>query len=376
MNKYLNELMEISLEDIKRYLLEHHWELTDHPNKKTILFLGPKDDEGNRLEIILPISMDYQDYLIRVKDALRILSIWYNKDLATLIQEISLTSHDVFKIRILDVGPSGTLPLTVAANDVNALKNLFIYAACAEERSLPFFDKPLAVGTYHAELCEFAHTFQGSFGFTINSPIIANYCQLALFGQTEAPPFERRVMERIIRSLNLIDFAVMQDNADILVENFDTGLNARMCEALLEISQSKTKEVDLGVSWSPKIEVSQDVRNRNNWRLGRLAYEVLEYAAEELKKIEPYIETIIGQIVTLHSTKNPMSDEDFNRQAIVKYEYDGKTINVKLELDRRGYGIAYEAHGNGLPIKATGQLFRKGNTWRMIDIEDISMRLR
>lgn len=375
-NKHKDELLNLSLEDIQRYLLSHHWKLKDHPNKKICLFSGPQDNEGNKLEILLPKTRDYEDYAIRISDALKILSLWQDKDFTTLIKEIALTSHDIFRIRIMDVGLSGTIPLSVAADDVNALKNLFIYSACAEEKSLPFYDKPLPVGTLHAELCQFGHTFEGSFGFTVNSPIIANYSQLALFGQREEPPFERRVLERIVRSLNLIEVSVMQDNPEILVENFDIGLNARMCEAILEISQAKTKEINLHISWSPKIDVSEDIGAKSTWLLGRSSYEALEYAADELKKIKPSKVTIIGQIVTLHSTKNPMSDEDFNRQAIVKYTYDGKTINVKLDLDRRGYRVAYEAHGKGLPIKVTGQLFRKGNTWKMIEIEDISMALR
>lgn len=375
-NKHNNELMNLSLSDIKRYLLAYHWELKEHPNKKISLFTSPQDTEGNNLEIYLPKTRDYEDYSIRILDALKILSLWRDKDFPSLIKDIAIINNDIFQIRILDVGPSGTIPLSVAAGDINSLKKLFIYSACAEEKSLPFYDKPLAVGVYHAELVQFGHTFEGSFGFTINSPITADYFQLSLFDQREDPPFERRVLERIIRSLNLIETSVMQDNPDILVENFDIGLNSRMCEAFLEISQEKTQEINLEISWSPKVAVSEDIGENRTWRLGRASYEVLEYAADELKKVMPEKLTIIGQIITLHSTKNPMSDEEFNRQAIIKYVYDGKSINVKLDLDRRGYRVAYEAHGKGLPIKVTGQLFRKGNMWKMVEVEEITMVLR
>lgn len=370
------ELNKISLEDIERFLIENNWEAKDHPNKKIRLFLSPKDNEGNRLEVLLPQSRELQDYIRRINDTFTIMSLASDTDINSLIQKITLISHDIIKVSIQDVGPSGTIPLSVAANDVNALKNLFIYAASSEEKSLPFFDKPLTVGIYHADMCQFGHTFEGSFGFTINSPIIANYIQLKLFQEKEEVPFERRVMERIIRGLDLVERSVNQNNADILVENFDIGLNARMCEALLELSQEKAKEINFHVSWSPKIMVPEDIRSKQFWQLGKQSYEVLEYAADELKKIEPFRETIVGQIVTLHSTKNPMSDEAFNRQAIVKYDYDGKPIYVKLDLERNQYRIAYEAHGKGQLIRVTGQLFRKGNTWKMTDIEEITLAIR
>jgi hypothetical protein len=39
-----------------------------------------------------------------------------------------------------------------------------------------------------------------------------------------------------------------------------------------------------------------------------------------------------------------MSDECFNRQITVKYELDGNTINVKIDLDKERYSTALDAH--------------------------------
>ena len=41
---------------------------------------------------------------------------------------------------------------------------------------------------------------------------------------------------------------------------------------------------------------------------------------------------------------NLMSDECFNRQITVKYELDGNTINVKIDLDKERYSTALDAH--------------------------------
>lgn len=374
--EFEKDIFSLSLLDIERYLIEHHWEKFEHSNKKVVLFKGQRDDEGNQLEIVLPINRQYGDYIDRIYDALRLLSFEHEKDIKQLISEISLTSHDKFKVRLLETGPAGTIPLSVAANELSALKNLFVFAACSEEKSLPFFEKPLTVGLNYVDQCQFGHTFQGSFGFTINSPIITDYCQLTIFEGIEERPFERRVMERIIRSLNLIEKSVMEDNPTLLVDSFDVGLNSKMCESLLEVSQYKTTEVIFEVSWSSKILVPQDIdEEKVSWFLNRKAFDLIEYAAEELKKIEPYTEIVIGQIVTLHSNRNPMSEEVFSRQITVKYETDGKIINVKMDLERNGYGIALDAHRKGLPVKVKGKLFRKGNTWRMVDIEEISMSI-
>jgi len=101
--------------------------------------------------------------------------------------------------------------------------------------------------------------------------------------------------------------------------------------------------------------------------------EVIEEAAKKLKYVEPFKEVIIGPIVTLHSIKEPFSDEEFTRTAIIKHVFDGRRIEVKLELNKSGYEVAYKAHGEGKTVYVEGRLFKKGSTWRMIDITDIKI---
>ncbi len=377
MNRYKilqNELPTISLIDIERYLEEQGWNKYKDLNDKIKLFRGPNNDEGKPLELMLPKSNQYEDYYYRILDVINILANVSDKKIEQVIKEITLVSHDVLKMRVINNGKySNSIPLRQAADDVNALKKLFVFGASSEKKNLPHFDSPLDAGLQHAELCQFGHTFQGSFGFTINSPIISDYEQLKLFQCEEDSPFERRVLERIIRGLSLVEESAKKDDADLVINNFDIALNSRMCEAILEMSQKYTCGIEFCISWSPKIRVPQEIKDKDKWFLDKAEYRVLEYAAEQLKKVEPFVETIIGQIVTLHSTKNPMSEENFPRQAIVKHDYEGRRIDVKLYLDKEGYNLAYEAHGMGLPVMVEGKLFRKGTTWKMIEIKKLGI---
>lgn len=364
----------LPLLDLIRYLKDIGWSIAEHPNDKLIVFRGPLNDFGKPLEIAIPKNDEYQDYNSRVQDALRIIGILNGKGIQEIVNEILLTSHDVFKVRILDTGDyTNSIPLPYATNSLRNIKDLFVYGACSEQVSLPYFDKPLQVGINHAHLCRFGHTFEGSFGLAIRSPIINDYIQIEMFEERAALPFERKVMERIIRGIELLNQSVKADNGDILVNSYDVAFNSRMCESLLELSANKLIRIGLDIEWSPKFEVSDDIKGKNGWILSEASYKVLEYAAEELNKIEPYNETVVGNIVTLHSNKNPMSDEDFLRQATIKHEIDGKKVLIKLDLDKKSYAIAYEAHGKGVPIKASGILFKKGNTWRMIDVTGVSI---
>ena len=55
------------------------------------------------------------------------------------------------------------------------------------------------------------------------------------------------------------------------------------------------------------------------------------------------------------------------------HNYEGRRIDVKLALDKEGYNLAYEAHGMGLPVAVQGKLFRKGTTWKMVEIEKLEI---
>lgn len=371
------EIIEISLPDIERFLHVHGWKKAKQDNDKILTFLLPKTHTDGYLRLILPSNKEYIDYFDRVSDAINILSKIHGKSVEQVIKEISVVSHDVFKARILNPGTySNSIPLSIAAENIKSLKDLFVYSACSEERGLPYFDKPLTIGLNHVNICQFGHTFDGSFGFTINSPIAnevetIEFNQYSLINEIKKSTFERRVMERIIRGLNLVDEAVKKDDGDIVVNNYDIALNSKMCQAFLGISQYMSKEVEYYISWSPLVELADDVKTKNCWHLNEAYYRILEYAAAELNKIEPRVDTIIGQVITLHSNSNPLAEGDFTRQAIIRYEYDGKKNNIKLDLNRIDYDTVYTAHGKGLPVKVTGTLFRKGNTWRMIDIESL-----
>lgn len=319
-----------SLQDAQEYLLNHNWTKKELSNKAW-LFLSPSDNKGNKLEVILPSSTEFIDYERRIYDMLRLVSFVEKKEISQIAREISLTNNDVFKTRKLKVTTSGTIPLMVAATDVGALKDLFTYTACSEEDSRPYFDKPTAIANHYMQNCEFGHTFQGSFGFTIVAPV--NSEEDNLFMGKECKPFERRVMERLVRSFELIERSIAEENPSVIIQSYDTGLNDRMCEALLRITGEEGDPVEFAVEWSPKIPVPQSI-TKSRWRLDKSAHEILEVAAEELKKVAEDNVIIVGKIVTLHSTRNIATDSEFSGNITVKHIYDGHNIDVRLDLDR------------------------------------------
>ncbi|TGL39420.1 hypothetical protein EHQ53_15180 [Leptospira langatensis] len=368
------ELSKITLTDLTRFLENKGWKLGEFADSRRLLFYGPVSDRGNPLQIVVPSSDSYIDYYERINDLLNTLSNIYSESIETILSRIALVSHDLLRMKVMSsLTENNTIPLDVAVNEVKGLKGLFLWGACSEYTSKPHFDKAISLAEKHVRNCRFGHTFEGSFGFTISSPLLSDYSQLSLYTGEVEPPYERRVMERIVRGLSIMKEAVIEDNAAMFVDNFTIGFNARMCDALVEMSNEQKNLLSFEIDWSYQINPSPGLSKIRWIEIGPKEIELAKYASDELKKIAPFQETIIGKITTLHSVIEPLSDIEIPRSAVIKYKYEDHSVDVKLELNKNQYLQAYEAHGAGKTIRVKGDLYRKGSIWKMDNISSVEI---
>jgi hypothetical protein len=407
MEKFETLMKILSLQDVENFLIENHWERRKSSNEKIASFLGPKDDKGSRLEVVLPTTNQFADYDMRITDALRIISIVEAKDIINLLSEITLKSYDIFRARLLNVHSPGSIPLKAALTDITALRDFFTYAACSEVDSRPDYFRPLPSVSKYVQKCQFGHTFKGSFGFTIHTPITLDDNQIP-----SQKTFERRVMERIIRSFEIINRSLMENDPDIIIKNYETGLNARMCQSLLKLLESGY-EVEFDVLWSPRIAVPKALAAKNVWWFGRTSFEVISFAAEELKKVarfrnepnQPVMDNqaadrvinqvdgrpveiaaklieevksfegfIIGYIITLHSSaNNSRANNRFFGRVVMECIYEGRQISVDIELLREQYILALDAHKLGRPVRVFGIIHYNRYSLRISNINKFEL---
>lgn len=354
----------ITIGNVTTYLELLGWVPVEHPNPKLFLFEGPNDDFGEPLELFVPKSIKYSDSYRRLADIVNVISVIEDRDVHDIITNLKYFDRDVFKIRVLDTGTSrSSLPLHLVYQQIGGLNNLLSYAACSEKKPQPYFKNKLDIGKKHSEKCQFGHTFDGSFGFTIESPLISSYVQSRQFGgEDPSPPFERRVIERIIRGFLAIKEALLKRDLNVLVELYSTAFNANMCEAIVKMSNKKSIRLEYTISWSPKIKPSKDVQNFSSILLENEAFTYLEKAAEHLKYVEPQEIAITGKVIQLSTEADPFDYSSLPRTILIKsYDQPGKPAKIKVSLSRRDYEVAIEAHKNGLPVSVRGILERKGN---------------
>lgn len=71
-------LRQLGVEDVAAYLDKIGWKRRPHPNKRFLVFEGPKDDDGKPIEMVLPSEDRFDDTLIRLSEAVNLLSAIQN----------------------------------------------------------------------------------------------------------------------------------------------------------------------------------------------------------------------------------------------------------------------------------------------------------
>ena len=132
------------------------------------------------------------------------------------------------------VGHEDSLPLEIAAESISNLKEFIGYAAYTHSNPQPFFDKAGAISAEFAKHCLFGHTFQGSFGLTIECPFPV-VPVLPMEGIEPVVPIERQVFERVANGLVILRESVAKESIDPLLAGYLTGFSANMCRKLAEI---------------------------------------------------------------------------------------------------------------------------------------------
>lgn len=375
---FLDDYSEIGLPNITRYLKLQGWEKRkDFPSEKLLVFDGPEDVFGDRIQAVIPADEKLKDYPIRIKELVYTLSNIENRSIKDILTDISNPNVDRLHIRVLsDFSKDGTLPFTYAAKLVNGLKDLLVAAACVEENPQPFYRRATKVGLNYADNCRFGQTKVGSFIITIES-LVPSYTQLSLPIQEKEngiEHFNRRVIKRIQRGIGLVDRSVKEGDISPIVNDFKSGLNANMCEALLELKMDQLDiDLEYSVSWSVGIPKPNDVPEKVI--IKKTGFDYLENAAKILRNSDESIKRgIIGKVVRLSALDlDDDAESNDNRLITVKTEVHDKTIRVNVPLNVEEYKLACDAHRDNKDIKVEGIIERIGTKWQLMRPENFEV---
>jgi hypothetical protein len=291
-------------------------------------------------------------------------------DIARAIREVAF---DVVRSRIPDtLVVDDSIRLEIAQSFVSGIRNVLAAAANTELDPLPYYLRTKKEASEYANRCRFGHTFRGSFGFTVESPLEPN-SQSVLPGFEAAPPFERRVIQRLVRGLKSVSAAVLANSTDPITDSIQTGFSANVCEQLATLVDGTSPSgIIFDFSFSPEWKGTRtDPAKEEHFELARPQVEVIRNAASVLRaRVTSWQETVFGRVIRLASQADPsdLTDMMAEREVAILWSSEATgDITVRASLSPSDYLQAVEAHATGRPVEVSGTLERRGRRWVLIN---------
>jgi hypothetical protein len=337
------------------------------------------DGGGEPIPVIVPSDINTPEHLERLERTIKTLAALEQRAPDDIIADIRSIGFDRIFSRVPDsLVRDDSIHLLVAANHIRDMRNLLAANATTELLPAPFFPKMVKQATDYADSCRFGHTFRGSFGFTIESPLQQNI-DPTLPNVIENAPFERRVIERFARGVQAVVHAQQNEDTKPIIESVATGFSANTCEQFAKlIEETSPGGMHIRFAFSSEWRASPDLMRMPEYQVDRRHVEVTREAAKILRA-QPSArqETISGLIVDLHARHDPMglfggSKSDHNVVIAWRPEGSGAEIQVFVPLSQDDYLKAVGAHGKGSPITISGLLERRGpRSWVLANITEI-----
>jgi len=370
------EIRDVTIDDLRRYLLAHSWRAVDHPNRRVQVF-ELRDGYDVESSLLLPTSDDLIDSRQMVSEAVSILSEIRQTTTDKMVHQISGWDRDVLRARLFKLsGTERSLPLDVASKIVSDLRQFIGNSAYTEYEPRPFFDKAGGISRDFVHQCRFGHTFAGSFGITVESPVQVEN-MLPLDGVAPVIPFERRVFERIATGFQTLRKSIEEDSLDPLLHGYRTGLNANMCRALSDAYEAVDgRRIEYDFWWSAELVSTHAAVWRPFVYEGR-AFEFSRAAALELEKAEEIPESVIeGRVYALKSETPPGLDEQQEFEHVITMYWErekGVTVGIRVPLASDQYIGACDAHKEGRKIRIVGYPEKQGKFWTLTKGRDFTI---
>lgn len=363
-----------SLRSITDYLRATGWQRIRYQNRRLAVYTKELQLGASPVLVALPERTSYSDFSTRMAEAVQQLADVEETSPGEMYQRIQSAGQDSIFLRFQLPADRSVPSVEVTASFLDGVCELIVYAACMQQdadtgrEAKRYFTQPYRIGREQAERCLFDHTFYGSFGFTIRSPL-PSFEEIPLSHVRDR--IGRGVVERITRGLMSVQSAREEDTSQTIIEQYQTGLNGNMCKAVLKMLE-KLPDITLeySVRWSLSLPPAQDVAHFRPILLNREAIYYLQDAARYLETSALEVEenkTIVGKVMSL-SAENPAE-----REVTMLADGYGK---VSFLLDGENYVRACDAHRDSTSVRVTGALRRKskgGKLWTLLSPRDFAV---
>lgn len=363
------------LNNLHLYLSYKSWQKSETKYEGLYFY---KNDDYEGLKIYLPDNLNRIDSTLYINNALRVISAINNENSDKTIVTLFNLNSDRHNYRLFG-DDIHSIPLTVATGVLNITRQL-IYQSTLKAyhilRKTYYDDKKgnllYEISRKYLDTCSFQHTWQGSFGITIDAPLVPKDDDPSLF---ESAPPQRVISERIHEGFKIIKEAIKLKSADYVIQNQEKGFNYNMLTQVIELGESlKHKETEYSIDWSEMYPLSDNNRIEQKMVLEPKTYEMAEAAAIKLQPEDIIMQVKFSGFPYVFSC--PIDDINLamvseNRYFRVSGTILDKTATLQFNANYDQYVLAHQAHSEAknLMIKCIIKKLTKG--WEVLKLEDM-----
>jgi len=360
-------IRKITAASLERYLLLNDWIRNyDFPNRNMMVF------EYNNEILAFPASEGFSDFYVSLENVIETLSYLYDKSAVDIIKEITASYHDLLEFRIKsEISDDGQLPLDYASGCIEGIKELILYAACAEQANQPVCFRVTNNAKNLLNGFKLAQTEVGSFVINIDIQVADEEEQYTLDGIEMQSGMEHMVMQRIGQAIKQIDEIANDNNLfdEIVTNAYETGATANICESLMKLKpESASAEIETKIRYATvygKREVDVvKIQNRHFYTMNEISKHYRERESQMLVGVE-------GYITALNKKKRDEVHSDRFIKAVVDVNGDMRTVSA--ELCDEDYRIACDAHRDGEKIFIYGVLDMSKKIYKFIRVDSFSI---
>jgi len=354
-------LKQVNVSDLTNYLRDRGW-IQEHFGRQEVLkFKSPSPLQGeNYFEILIPSRRELFDYERMVENVITSVSAYEKRSFEDVLSQI-LSFGDILKFQISNSKTKiGNIPINDGIDLYQSVSDLIIYGACGElypdKKSFP---RKHREATDLIKNCQIGQSQYGSFIANIHYQLVrppeSRDLDLEMNPILPNPPLGRKTILRIFKGLENVRESIQIENPAPIINNYREGLNANMCDTLVEIIKTGLgSDINISANLEPAWTLPEI---NTNFILQPSSQSYLMEASDRLKGENPEERiTLVGEVTLLRR----MPEEENTIKILTALEDD---IFVTIKLDAESYNMAITAHGNNSKIRITGILKKIGRIW-------------
>lgn len=363
----MKNLRGITAASVEKYLLFTGWERDNGFKNPKLLVFFKKDDPDFRLAI--PANESGKDFYPRIYDIATTLSEYNNISFEETIESLKSAYTDRIQIRIItEKTDSGKVPLSYAAQCVEGLKDLVLYAACAEEHARPVCSRTYVNAKSKLDKFQFAQTEYGSFIFNIDVQV-ADEENEQLYLLEAAPsipePTEHKVVKRIKTAIEQVDRVVKDEIriGDLITNAYEDGITANMCDALSKLKSDDIGDVSIETTFRFAEAITQSASTPIKNTLNNIHFAYFNEISKRYKD-KTLVEDVVLRGMIKMLSKDTIADNAETENTIRLYaNVDNQLRSITLRLSPADHTAACNAYRDDKEVQVEGTLDKSQSRW-------------